>query len=253
MQCASCSKLADGSCPFQGIAVKVAAAQDGNCPQYLSTSADVDDMGQGDPLQGDSSQQTQDVPPAKMSEVATGEQMTLEELQAQLTALTERMDSEKATLLAETTQARQKIAQLEKDKVLAARQSFVDKYVDQGRITPAQATACLSLFAIYDGDTDVKLSDNETPATLETLLSEIIDSIEPNLSLAESGPDANVRRVSGRPDEGTHLSEHERRYDQYVVRAKELAAANNRSDFAAFLSEAARNVNREMASPGGAN
>ena len=260
MQCGSCAKLMDGSCPFQGVDVKIAAAADGNCPQYLSKQAQVTDSGDQtmpDRVAGGSSTPDTDVTRANANlgeSTSNGENndmpKTLEEMEAMIAALSEKVTSLEATgagqaNLAEVDNLRAQLAAIQSEKVSDSRKTILNRFVENGKITPAQAQICLSMFAVNDGATDVKLSDGQTDATFETLLSELLESIEQQVPLAESGANANVRRAAGEPT-AAGKTEHENHFEKYMNRAKEIALAEG-GDAGIHLGRAMREVNRELA------
>lgn len=244
MQCMSCSRLSDGSCPFQGIEIKLAAASEGNCPQYMSKQAEASDSDPDIPTEDGEAPAQQAVPRTNLSE--GGKQMDEQAVKAQLEDLATRLKSVEASNGSKDTEIADLKSRLnlsETEKNTDRRNAWTTRHIEEGRITPAQSKIYLSICEIGDGATDVKLSDGETEATIETLLAEFIELIEPNTPLSETGTNP-VGKVDNRPGDA-NTSDHERRMPKYEARAKEKAATSG-GEWKTYLSESMREVNLEM-------
>lgn len=246
MQCNSCTKLSDGSCPFQGIEVKLAAAGGGNCPQYLSQQAQVDSKFGDDPA---ANQQDVD---AKLSEKNP---MEFEELKNRLEAAelkSTQAEAEKAQLQQEIIDLRKSVelSEAHREESLARERrlnnsTFTDAFVKTGKITPAQANIINNVLAVSQGDT-VKLSDN-TDASVEALLSEFLGALEQQVPLSEVEGSVELSDSKGRPGNAVG-TEHEQLLPMAEERAKEIARAKGEPKWQACLSEAIREVSAERAS-----
>jgi hypothetical protein len=259
MQCRSCSRLQDGTCPFQGVTVKLAAAGDGNCPQYISNQTELSPSQEGS---GDRLTQTNEV---KMSEKpieqqpAAPQNVDLAEQNLKLTELISKYEAD-AVKRDETNALLQKQIELseaarlavETEKKFIAREALINKYRmgDKPIITAHQANICLSMLVLGDGGTDVKLSDGTTEATTETLLSELLDSLEAQTP----GGQAASANEGGKPGEekpavvekNTNLSEVGQLYPKMEERAKEMSKQNMKP-WQANMSEASREITAEAA------
>jgi hypothetical protein len=246
-QCNSCTKLQEGTCPFQGINVKMAAAGDGNCPQYVSTQAQLAPRGDGSDVSGDdghvggsgvnfSEHKEESMPGENEPQVNLAE---FQVLQTQVTSLSETLQN----VVTENQDLKSKLNDSEKRRQEAQATAFADRYLTTGKITPAQHTIVLSMLAIERGDTDVKLSDGETSASIETLLSELLEANETQISLNNE----NVTEdVPGRPNSrSANLSEHEALGSKFEARAKEIAAAEG-GPWTNHYSRAAREITAEQ-------
>lgn len=241
VQCQSCAKLADGSCPFDSIKYKLAAAADGHCPQYISKDSE-----QAPPGWTEKSQVGDNEPEAvKMAEP------TIQDLATQLSTLRVEMEtklaaeSEKVVALSELAAAHKEAAdraiadaasrgerlqQLEKVHKDSVRNSFIDKFISTGRITPAMGTVALSMLKLADGET-VNLSaadgsETDTPATVEVLLAQLFENMTDQVDLktlahgdVPTGGSTTVA-LSSSPADPTSL---ESKMSDIEVRAKAIA------------------------------
>lgn len=231
-QCGSCKKLDEGSCPFQGIQVKLAAAGEGNCPQFISTQAQIapqtDDAGTGSEARGGSG--------VNFNEETRMENVNLEEFQAlqgQVATLSETVKN----LATENSSLRESLTLSETQRLQSEARSFVDGYLTKGKITPKQGEIVLNILAIERGE-EVKLSDDST-ATVATLLGELLESNEIQVPLDE----ASTKPVK-KPVDTANLTEHEKLYTSMETRAKEIALSEG-GDWKSFMSRAAREVSAE--------
>lgn len=248
-QCDSCTHLQDGSCPFKGIDVKIAAAGDGNCPQYVSTQAQLDPMrtdgtSQDDQSQGgDSAHFNQEAGMSTPNETEIQLSEKLEQMNQQLVLLSETVQgyvAENAKLSEQLNLS--EAHRLKQEKTLAEERArtLVDRYVDKGRITPHQSEIALSMLALGRGE-EVHLSEADGTtkhATIEMLLSELLEANEPQVPLVEDGEEATrtVRPVS----KDVHMSENDKFNTAMLARAREIAGPGN--DWQPFVGRAAREV-----------
>lgn len=255
-QCGACSRLSEGTCPFKGISVKIAAAGDGNCPQYISLETELSPS-QEAPNAGVSSgdhatpsnevrmaEKPTNTPQTPVTEVNLAEQVTL--LSGIIEANAIRMKAFQDAL--ELSESRR--VEEESRRRIIERTTLVDKH--RSKLSAFQANCCLSMLSLADGDATIKLSDGTTEATMEALLSEFLDAIEITQAPAEQQsaalpggkPEAQKPIVLSEKD--SEKTEIEKLYPQMVERAKEMSKENNKP-WTANMSEASRAVAAEKA------
>lgn len=238
-QCSSCARLEESTCPFQGISVKVAAAADGHCPQYLAKDAEV-----APEVSSQDEQQEQE----KELKMSLEHEDRFKNMEAQLTELAARNVELETKLSASTTDktelelALNRIQELELQNQRQQHQSLVDKYVASGKLTPAMATVALSMLQVGTGQ-EVLLNDE--PATVETLLTQLLDNMPVQVELGQTEtPTAGEKPVElAQPSGSTEL---EKLQPLIMERAKQLASGTGKS-YTDFYSAAAREVSRERA------
>jgi hypothetical protein len=270
-QCDSCTKLEDGSCPFQGINVKIAAAGDGNCPQYINSQAQISPRTAGSAQnpgggggQGVNFSEETNLPEPKTTEPPENKPAPVvsladfEKLSGQVTALSEVLQTQQTALEAEQAARKEAEAKLELSETFRVRaeaeaaraedRAIVSRYDD--RLTSFQIGLCEGILSVNRGET-VNLSedgsgDNETVKTLLTKLMESIDQqvplTEETVKLVPSKTNGSVKLADG----STNLSPLAKKIED---RAKEMTKTQG-GKWQDHYGMAAREVSGEHAKVG---
>ena len=181
-QCQSCAKLENNTCPFQGINVKIAAAGDGHCPQYIS--ADVEPVSPSGGTTGEDPEehtkmnenQSQDIELLKTQLVALSEKVNTNTLENEgLVTLTQAQSEQIESLKAQ-------VAQANREKSQAVRRSFASRYIESGKLTPVAAEICLNILEVADGEV---VTLNDEPQTIEGLLTKLCDELPVSVELGQ--------------------------------------------------------------------
>lgn len=266
-QCASCVRLQESTCPFKGVDVKIAAAQDGNCPQYVPEDAEMAMNRSGQTSMGKGAAGAQTSKTTQFSERSGknhpkenrmpnegDEVVTLaafESLEEQVTKLSELLSTEmqkREKLETENEDLRGKVqlteTQMQEETARRAQaedSAFVSGFVSKGKATPHQAKLAENLLAIARGETvTIKLGEaqEETEATVRLLLGEIFEENDNVVPVEADEKNGNVTKVKANPKDAD-LTEAEQRLPLWEAKAKELAKASGKP-WRAHLSEVAR-------------